>query len=294
MKRPEADTLSVVIVNWNAGWRLDACLKALFASKPVGRLEVLLVDNASADGSQRRAGREQAGIEILQNTENLGFARAVNQALERAAGEFTLLLNPDVVLSPAAIALLVDFMSQHPDAAVVGPKLLNPNGTVQGSARRDPSVWTGLFGRAAPLTRLFPNNPVSRRELPGLGHVGDDPFEVDWVSGACLMVRRAAYERVGRLDERFFLFWEDADWCRRFRGASWKVYYLPTAIATHDVGMSCAQRPVRSALDFHRSAYLFYRKHYLSSLFHPMIVPLVGGLIVSLGIRVLSLARPRR
>ncbi len=294
MTRPDPDTLSIVIVNWNAGRVLDACLAALFASKPVGGLEVLLVDNASTDGSQLHASREHPGIEIVQNTENRGFARAVNQALVRAVGQFTLLLNPDVVLSPTAISLLVAFMNQRPDVAVVGPKLLNADGTVQGSARRDPSFWTGLFGRATPLTRLFPNNPVSRRELPGLGHVGDDPLEVDWVSGACLMVRRSAYERVGRLDERFFLFWEDADWCRRFRGAGWKVCYLPTAVATHDVGESCAQRPVRSEVDFHRSAYQFYRKHHLSSPFHPMIVLLAGGLLVNLGIRVLKAARGRR
>lgn len=292
--KPESDTVSVVIVNWNAGELLDACLTALLASKPVGTVQVLLVDNASTDGSQLRAAQEHSGIEVLQNTENGGFARAVNQALARAEGEFVLLLNPDVVLSPTAIPMLVAFMSQRPDVAVVGPKLLNPDGTVQGSARRDPSPWTGLFGRVALLTRLFPNNPMSLRELPGLGHVGDEPLAVDWVSGACLMVRRAAYERVGRLDERFFLFWEDADWCRRFRDAGWKVCYLPSAIATHDVGVSCAQRPVRSAVDFHRSAYRFYRKHHLSSPLHPMIVPLAGGLLVSLGIRVLKAAWARR
>ena len=175
------------------------------------------MDNASTDGSQARAARDYPGIKILQNAENRGFAPGANQGLEWAVGELMLLLNPDAVLQPSTISLLVDFMNEHPEAAVVGPRLLNPDGTVQGSARRDPSPWTGLFGRDAPLTRLFPNNPVSRRELPNLCHAGDAPLEVDWISGACLLVRRAAYEQVGGLDERFFLFWEDADWCRRFR-----------------------------------------------------------------------------
>ena len=288
------DTLSVVIVNWNTGRALDDCLASLFASKPVGALEVLLVDNASTDGSQTRAGQAYPGITILQNAENRGFARGANQGLERVAGDLLLLLNPDAVLHPTTIPLLVDFMHEHPEAAVVGPKLLNPDGTVQGSARRDPSPWTGLFGRDAFLTRLFPNNPVSRRELPNLRHAGDAPLEVDWVSGACLLVRRAAYERVGGLDERFFLFWEDADWCRRFRGAGWKVYYLPTAVGTHQVGVSRAQRPLRSALDFHRSAYRFYRKHHLSSPFHPMIIPLAAGLLISFGTRALRAVWARR
>jgi N-acetylglucosaminyl-diphospho-decaprenol L-rhamnosyltransferase len=289
------DTLSVVIVNWNAGGALDDCLAALFASKPwCGTLEVLLVDNASTDGSQARAVRDYPGIKVLQNAENNGFARGANQALAQAAGELTLLLNPDVVLNPSAISLLADFMTQHPEAAVVGPKLLNPDGTVQGSARRDPSPWTGLFGRDAPLTRLFPNNPASRRELPGLRHAGEDPLEADWISGACLLVRRAAYERAGLLDERFFLFWEDADWCRRFRRTGWKVYYLPTAVGTHHVGVSRAQRPIRSAIDFHRSAYRFYRKHHLASPVHPMIIPLVGGLLISLALRALQAVLARR
>ena len=294
MKRPKMETLSVVIVNWNAGQALHDCLASLFASQFVGALEVLLVDNASTDGSQTRAARKYPGIKILQNAENRGFAGGANQALERVVGKLILLLNPDAMLHPGTIPLLVDFMREHPDAAIVGPKLLNPDGTLQGSARRDPSPWTGLFGRDAPLTRLFPNNPVSRRELPGLSHAGDAPLEVDWVSGACLLVRRAAYEQVGDLDERFFLFWEDADWCRRFRAAGWKVYYLPTAVGTHQVGVSRVQRPLRSAIDFHRSAYRFYRKHHLSSPFHPMIIPLAAGLLISLGSRVLQGVWARR
>jgi N-acetylglucosaminyl-diphospho-decaprenol L-rhamnosyltransferase len=288
------NSLSAVIVNWNAGCALDDCLASLFASKPVGALEVLLVDNASTDGSQARAARDYPGIKILQNAENRGFAPGANQGLESAVGELILLLNPDAVLRQTTISLLVDFMNEHPEAAVVGPRLLNPDGTVQGSARRDPSPWTGLFGRDAPVTRLFPNNPVSRRELPNLCHAGDAPLEVDWISGACLLVRRAAYEQVGGLDERFFLFWEDADWCRRFRKAGWKVYYLPTAVGTHRVGVSRAQRPMRSAIDFHRSAYHYYRKHHLSSPFHPMIIPLAAGLLISFGTRALRAARTRR
>ena len=184
MRRPETDTLSVVIVNWNAGRALDDCLDALFASESIGALEVLLVDNASTDGSQVRAVQAHPGIKLLQNAENRGFACGANQGLERVVGDLMLLLNPDVVLSPSAISVLADFMNQHPDTAIVGPKLLNPDGTVQGSARRDPSLRTGLFGRDAPLTRLFPNNPVTHREVPSLCHVGDAPLEVDWVSGA--------------------------------------------------------------------------------------------------------------
>jgi hypothetical protein len=188
-----------------------------------------------------------------------------------------------VVVEPTAIGRLAEFLARTPDVGVVGPRLRNPDGTLQGSARRDPSPWTGLFGRQAPLTRLFPGNPVSRRELPALSHGGSAPLDVDWVSGACLLARREAYERVGPLDERFFLFWEDADWCLRVRQAGFRVSYLPTAEATHRVGVSRAQRPVGSALDFHRSAYRFYRKHRLRSRAHPLTPLLVAGLTLHFG-----------
>lgn len=285
----EVGSLSVVIVNWNGGPVLGECLAALFADRPAkGPLEVFLVDNASTDGSQSRAIAAYPQVVLIQNSRNRGFASAVNQALGRAQGDVTLLLNPDVVLTPTAVSRLTGFMAEHPEAAIVGPRLLNADGTVQGSARRDPSPWTGVFGRTALLTRLFPNNRVSRRELPGLGHRSDGPLEVDWVSGACLLARRAAYERVGLMDDGFFLFWEDADWCLRLRSAGWKVYYLPTAEATHRVGVSRGQRVVRSAIDFHVSAYRFYRKHHLPSAFHPMMLVLVSGLALHLGIRLVQ------
>jgi GT2 family glycosyltransferase len=156
---------------------------------------------------------------------------------------------------------------------------------VQGSARRDPSARTALFGRSAPLTRLFPGNPVSRREMPALSVQGFAPMKVDWLSGACLLVRRAAWEEVGPLDERFFLFWEDADWCRQCRHAGWGVYYVPAACATHFVGVSRAKRRVGSVVDFHVSAYRYYRKHTRRSALHPLTVLVGAGLSASLALR---------
>lgn len=281
-------SVSAVVVNWNGGSALVECLASLFASDDPGGgdLEVILVDNASTDGSQREAIAAFPQARLIQNDENEGFARGGNRALRLARGAFVLLLNPDVVLAAPAVATLLTFLTAHPEAAIAGPLVLDPDGRRQGSARRDPSPWTGLFGRSAVLTRMFPGNPLSRRELPGMGYAGDAPMPVDWLAGACLMVRRAAYEEVGLLDERFFLYWEDADWCLRFRKAGWKIYYVPAARAVHRVGVSRAWRPVRSALDFHWSAYYFYRKHFLPSALHPMIVPLVGGLALHAVLRV--------
>ena len=287
--------VSVVIVNWNAGSALGACLASLAASEPAnGPLEVFVVDNGSTDGSQAAAREASPPVTLIQNPDNRGFAHAANQALRVARGGLALLLNPDVVLAPATLRQLVTFMNDHPDVAVAGPQILNADGSRQGSARRAPSPWTGLFGRSSLLTRVFPDNPWSRRELPGLFHAGDEPLEVDWVAGACFMVRRSACGEVGLMDDRFFLFWEDADWCLRFRQAGWKVCYVPTASAVHRVGVSRARRPIRSVLDFHRSAYYFYRKHRLPSSRHPMVAVLVAGLLVSLGVRVIQALLPRR
>src|SRR5262249_10006902 len=149
------------------------------------------------DGSQSGLASAYPGVHIVQNAANVGFARAVNQGLRAARGHFVLVMNPDVILQPSTLPRLMEFMTAHPAVGVAGPRLLNPDGTVQGSARRDPSAWTALFGRSAPLTRLFPNNSVSQRELPALSVAGDAPVEVDWLSGACLLVRRTAWEQVG-------------------------------------------------------------------------------------------------
>ena len=209
--------------------------------------------------------------------------------------QFAFLLNPDVILLPSTVPRLMQFMTTHPEAGIAGPRLLDPDGTVQGSARRDPSAWTALFGRSAPLTRLFPNNRVSKRELPALSVAGDAPIPVDWLSGACLVARRAAWEEVGLLDERFFLFWEDADWCKRFRRAGWGVYYVPAASGTHLVGVSRAGRRLGSVLDFHVSAYRYYRKHRGASVLHPLTLLVGAGLLGSLALRsVQTLLTPRR
>jgi hypothetical protein len=293
--RARMEHFSVVIVNWNAGGALHACLNALFASEGGEPHQVLLVDNASTDGSQAIRASAYPAVEVIQNTKNLGFARAVNQGLRAARGQIVVVLNPDVILWPSAVPRLLRFMATHPEAGVAGPRLLDPDGTVQGSARRDPSAWTALFGRSAPLTRLFPNNPVSQRELPALSVDGNVPIQVDWLSGACLVARRTAWEQVGLLDERFFLFWEDADWCLRFRQAGWGVYYVPAACGTHFVGVSRAGRRLGSVLDFHVSAYRYYRKHRVLSAVHPLTMLVGTGLLASLALRsVQALWPPRR
>jgi hypothetical protein len=285
---------SLVIVNWNAGAALRGCLASVFSGEGADQDQVILVDNASTDGSQQGLTATYPALELIQNARNVGFARAVNQGLRAARAPFAVLLNPDVVLEPSAVSRLVEFMTTHPEAGAAGPRLLDRDGAIQGSARRDPSAWTALFGRSAPLTRLFPNNPVSQRELPALSADVAVPIEVDWVSGACLIARRTAWEETGLLDERFFLFWEDADWCRRFRQAGWRVYYVPTAGGTHFVGVSRARRRLGSIRDFHVSAYRYYRKHQARHALHPLSLLVGTGLLASMALRSVQALWARR
>jgi hypothetical protein len=285
---------SLVIVNWNAGAALRGCLASVFSGEGADQDQVILVDNASTDGSQQGLTATYPALELIQNARNVGFARAVNQGLRAARAPFAVLLNPDVVLEPSAVSRLVEFMTTHPEAGAAGPRLLDRDGAIQGSARRDPSAWTALFGRSAPLTRLFPNNPVSQRELPALSADVAVPIEVDWVSGACLIARRMAWEKTGLLDERFFLFWEDADWCRRFRQAGWRVYYVPTAGGTHFVGVSRARRRLGSIRDFHVSAYRYYRKHQARHALHPLSLLVGTGLLASMALRSVQALWARR
>lgn len=275
-----APRLSVLIVSWNARELLAACLDSLAASVRSPH-EVIVADNGSSDGSQAmlagRAGRE-GGLEWFETGGNVGFARANNLALERARGERLLLLNPDTVALPGALDAMLDHLDRHPEVGVVAPRLLNTDGSDQETARAFPTPAAALFGRRSLLRRLFPNNRWSRRYLTGSGRSGDEPFAVEWVSGACLLVTREAVARAGRLDEGFFMHFEDADWCFRIRRAGLAVHCLPAARVLHHQGGSRRGWPPGQVIAFHRGAFRFYRKHRAPQRLHPMRAVALAGL----------------
>jgi glycosyltransferase involved in cell wall biosynthesis len=156
---------------------------------------------------------------------------------------------------------ILNYMEEHPQVGIVGPKILNRDGSVQGSARVFPTPLTSLFGRNTLLSRWFPNNLITRRNVLTIRSDGITPMEVDWVSGACMVVRREAVDDVGLMDERFFLYWEDADWCRRMWNKGWKVVYFPQDSIVHYVGVSSTQAFLRSSFEFHTSSYKLFEKH---------------------------------
>jgi GT2 family glycosyltransferase len=221
----------------------------------------VVVDNASSDGSASIAG-EFPQATLVRNAENVGFGRAVNQALAVARAPLVLLMNPDCRLEAGAIDTLRRELGRHPGCAIVGPRILDPDGAEQGSARGDPDMFTGLFGRSAALRRWFPSLGISERNVvPSSLVPAGESRAVDWLSGACMLARSAALGDVGGFDERYFLYWEDADLCRRLRRAGHHVRYVPSAVAVHRVGHSSSTVRVPALKAFHASAYLYYATH---------------------------------
>lgn len=258
MRTPQ---VSAILVNYNAGGELALALQSI-ADDLAGRSwEAVVVDNASSDGSADAVAAFAPHARMLRNRENVGFARGVNQGLAATTGPAVLIMNPDCRLSPGAFGTLSRELDGPHRVALVGPRILNPDGSVQGSARGDPDMLTGLFGRTTLLRRALPRLAVSRRNVVTDCASDGAGVEVDWVSGACMLALRSALLQVGGFDERYFLYWEDADLCRRLRGQGYHIRYVPGATAIHHVGHSSRDVKSSAIRAFHQSAYLYYSTH---------------------------------
>ena len=244
--------LSIVVVSWNVAPLLAGCLRSIPAGADGVAYEVVVVDNASGDGSADRVAQEFPAVRLIRNTENTGFARANNQGISASQGEYVLLLNSDTVVRPGALRGLVDFLDAHPRAGAVGPRLLQAGGTPQPYAFGGDPTPAYLLRRG--LNRLLLRRP--------LHDWGTERIQaVAWVSAACIMVRRAVIEQAGRLDEHFFMYFEDSEWCLRIRKAGWQVFYDPEVAIEHLGGQSAAQNP-GARQGYYRSLRYFYAKHY--------------------------------
>jgi GT2 family glycosyltransferase len=246
--------LTVVVINWNTKEDLIACLSSIKDELRFPLSEVLVVDNGSADGSGERVRREHSWVELLENEKNLGFAKAANIALRRMGGRYVLLLNPDTRVKERTIEKLFSFMETHREAGAAGAQLFNGDGTKQNSIANFPSLTTELLNKPV-LRWLFP------KRFPGKERFYAEPLEVDSVIGAAMIVRREAMERVGLLDEDFFLFLEETDWCFRMKRAGWKIYHVPEAEIYHFQGRSAEIEKKRAKVEYYRSRYHFFKKN---------------------------------
>jgi GT2 family glycosyltransferase len=246
--------LSIIIVNWNTRDLLCQCLDSLTQKVEGIEMEILVVDNGSTDGSVAAVRDKFPGVRLIENPVNMGFAKANNQAISLSSGEYLLLLNPDTQVKDETVVKMLSFMDAHAEAGLVGAQLLNADGSKQNSIANFPSLATELLNKSL-LRRLFPE------KFPGKGRDYPGPVEVDSVIGACMMVRRKAVEQMGLLDEKFFLFLEETDWCYRIKKAGWKVYHIPQAEIFHFQGKSAEAEKGKARIEYYRSRYHYFRKN---------------------------------
>jgi N-acetylglucosaminyl-diphospho-decaprenol L-rhamnosyltransferase len=275
---------AVLIVGYRAYDVLERCLTALEPWLGPDD-EVVVVDHESDEAQLRRAIARCPRAVAIPRADNPGFAAGVNLARQHSRAPYLLLLNPDAELLGPVPRVLEAYLRDHPEIGIVGPRVLDPTGTVQGSARRFPEFSTILGGRSTWLTRMFPGNPITARNV--IGRDATSPIFADWVAGACLMTSRELFDRLGGLDEKFFLYWEDADYCLRAAAIGARCVYNPTVAVRHSGGASAHYLLARAIREFHRSAFLYFQKHC-----HPAVRPLAP--LVRAGLRVRGELRLRR
>lgn len=251
--------VSVIIVNWNTCKVTCDCLRSIYAQTATSKSEVIVIDNASIDESVRMIKEKFLQVTLIENSENKGFAAANNQGIRIAQGRYILLLNSDTIVLDNAIGQVVSFADLHPESAVVGCKVLNPDGTLQRTCFMFPSLLNMLLSSTY-LYKLFPRSKFFGREQMTWWD-RDDVREVDVVTGCFMLVRREAIEQIGLMDERFFMYGEETDWCYRFRQAGWKAVFTPAAEIIHLGGQSSKQMAVEMALQLRGSILQFMRKH---------------------------------
>lgn len=257
MKTPD---VTVAVVGYRTRDLVLECLASVFRYADDLRVEAVLVDNASGDGTGAAVRERFPTVRVIENRENRGFAAATNQALCQARGRHVLLLNPDARLTGGALQALVALLDAERDVAAAAPRLVYADGALQPSCRRFPTAW-GVFCAVAGLDRIWPGCPrFGRYRMTEFGH--DVRRDVDQPMGACLLVRREAIAQVGLLDERFFLYFEDVDWCLRLRQAGWRVAFEPAATVVHLANRSSRQIGPRRWRLYVESLLRYFAKHH--------------------------------
>lgn len=260
MTRQALPTVSIVIVSWNAKTYLTECLESLKGDAYAGPTEIIVVDNASTDGSAEMVRENFPDVTLVRNAENLGFAKANNIGIQQCVGEFVALVNSDVHVLPDCIATLVAYCQARPRAGLVGPYIIGGDGKQQRSCRASPNIWN-MFCRAFALDLVFPRSRIFNGYFMGhWDHRTTRP--VDILSGCFWLTRRPALDQVGLLDESFFIYGEDMDWCKRFRDLGWSVDFVPEAEAIHYGGASSANSPVRFFVEKQKADLQYWRKHH--------------------------------
>jgi GT2 family glycosyltransferase len=249
--------LSISIVNWNTRDLLDQCLASIYETTHGIEFEVIVVDNASEDGSADMVASKYPSARLIANRNNIGFPAANNQAYRESKGRFFLLLNPDTICLPNTLQRLVSFLDSNPSVGAVGPLVLNADKTLQQSWARFPTLWTEVRGV---LVRKIGDKGVCPMTADEVRRIG--PFRTDWVGGCCFMIRRSAVEQIGLMDESLFMYCEETDWCKRLAQRGWEVWLEPSSEIIHLGGQSSQQVSARASAQLRKSKVAYFRKYH--------------------------------
>ena len=279
MNRQEIKDLTISIVSYDSLNFLKPCLDSIYNGPPSIKYDIVVVDNASSDDSPKFIKNNYPLVILILNDKNIGFSAANNKAINRTNSKYIMLINSDCQVYEGSIDNLVEFMEKNTDIGIVGPKIVNSDGSIQHSCRRFPSIMNAGFHTI--LTGIAPNNPFSRKyKLADVNR--DTPFEVDWVSGSCMVIRREALKDTGVLDENYFMYVEDIDICYRMWQENWKVYYYPYCKIMHHIGGSSGNQQVKASIRMQKSVFYFFWKNYKRS----WKIILIPFLILVLGFRI--------
>ncbi|MBP2242344.1 GT2 family glycosyltransferase [Cytobacillus eiseniae] len=253
--------VSIIIVNYNTKKLTLDCIRSIYDSYSYSSIEIFLVDNNSTDGSLAAIKDKYKDIIIIANSENVGFSKANNQAINLSKGRYILLLNSDTIVKNGTIDVISRFMDENKEVGATGCKVLLPDGHLDQACHRGFPTPASSFYYLVGLDKRFPNKP--RYNGYHLSHLNlDEVHEVDCLVGAFMMVRRETIEQVGLLDEMYFMYGEDIDWCYRIKQAGWKIYYNPKTEIIHYKGASSRKKPYKIVYEFHRAMYLFHKRHF--------------------------------
>ncbi|CAH8248965.1 glycosyltransferase family 2 protein [Paenibacillus melissococcoides] len=253
--------LSIIIVNYNTKQLTLNCIESVYRSVTDFQYEVILIDNASRDDSVQVFRQQCPQVELIANEQNLGFSKANNQGMQIAKGRYVLLLNSDTVIQPDTLDVMIRFMDEHPEVGASGCKVVLPDGSLDKACRRGFPTPAATFFYVSRLSKLFPKNPrINAYHREDLNP--DEAYPIDCLIGAFMMVRREAIDQVGMLDEQFFMYGEDVDWCYRIKQAGWVNYYYPKTQIIHYKRASSRNKPYKITYEFHRAIYVLYNKHF--------------------------------
>lgn len=248
--------ISTIVVNWNTRQLLSECLDSIASTCSTEEMEVWVVDNASTDGSAAMVEQSFPQVNLISSKENLGFGRANNLALPHTSGEYLLLLNPDTVVKPEAVSVLLRYLQEHSRVGAVGPRIFSTDGIVQRSVHPTPTLLREVW-RLFHLDRIFPFS-----QYPARCFRVTSSRPVDVIMGSCMLIRRAVVDRVGLFDEQFFVYSEEVDLCERIRRAGWEIHYVPDSNIVHHGAQSTNQVADAMFVELYRNKVRFFRKYY--------------------------------